>query len=99
MSNFNKKILNQLQSLPRITGVYYFYDKYGNLLYIGKAASLRTRVWSYFRLKPPLPPFKKGGLNTPLTPRHLTGQSPLKRGNDKTDALVGKIADIKYKET
>ena len=39
----------QLQELPNESGVYYFKDKEGGLLYIGKATSLRSRVRSYFQ--------------------------------------------------
>jgi excinuclease ABC subunit C len=35
--------------LPQEAGVYFFYGKDGELLYIGKATNLRTRVASYFR--------------------------------------------------
>ena len=38
-----------LQSLPKSSGVYRFYDKSGNLLYIGKAKVLKNRVSSYFQ--------------------------------------------------
>lgn len=37
-----------LSSLPDKPGVYQFFDKYGKLLYIGKAKSLKNRVRSYF---------------------------------------------------
>lgn len=36
------------QHLPRRTGVYYFVDKGGTVLYVGKAKDLRSRVRSYF---------------------------------------------------
>src|SRR6516165_4806770 len=35
-------------SLPEKPGVYLFKDSGGNVLYVGKAASLRSRVRSYF---------------------------------------------------
>ena len=35
-------------ALPDHPGVYFYYDKVGQLLYIGKATSLRSRVGSYF---------------------------------------------------
>lgn len=37
-----------LAKLPDAPGVYFFYAKNGELLYVGKAASLRSRVRSYF---------------------------------------------------
>jgi excinuclease ABC subunit C len=45
----NKIMENKLESLPQVPGVYKFLDKEGNILYIGKALNLRTRVNSYFR--------------------------------------------------
>lgn len=44
-----KKIQEQIDLIPARTGVYKFYDEIGELLYIGKALNLRSRVMSYFR--------------------------------------------------
>lgn len=40
--------LEQLHSLPDETGVYYFYDHSGELIYIGKANDIRARVMQHF---------------------------------------------------
>ncbi|MDD5038183.1 MAG: excinuclease ABC subunit UvrC [Dehalococcoidales bacterium] len=42
-------IVEQLKHLPFSPGVYLMRDTGGNILYVGKAASLRHRVRSYFR--------------------------------------------------
>jgi len=55
--------------LPRLPGVYRFYDKENRLMYIGKALSLKDRVGSYFRndhldrphIIPMIPKIKKIG--------------------------------------
>ena len=39
----------KLRALPRSSGVYIFRDADGDVLYVGKAKSLRSRVRSYFQ--------------------------------------------------
>jgi excinuclease ABC subunit C len=43
------RLENQLKALPARPGVYLFRDKGGDVLYVGKAKSLRPRVRSYFQ--------------------------------------------------
>src|SRR5436305_7681545 len=43
------RVENQLKSLPVRPGVYLFRDADGDVLYVGKAKSLRPRVRSYFQ--------------------------------------------------
>jgi excinuclease ABC subunit C len=42
-------VKDSLDSLPRSSGVYLFRDERGEVLYVGKAKSLRSRVRSYFQ--------------------------------------------------
>jgi excinuclease ABC subunit C len=44
----NEALREQLNTLPEKAGVYMFKDAAGNVIYVGKAASLRNRVRSYF---------------------------------------------------
>jgi excinuclease ABC subunit C len=43
------RLENQLKALPARPGVYLFRDRAGDVLYVGKAKSLRPRVRSYFQ--------------------------------------------------
>src|SRR3989304_7335467 len=42
------QLLDQVRALPTRAGVYIFRDGKGRVIYVGKAASLRSRVRSYF---------------------------------------------------
>ena len=46
MSKTNLDI--QLKTIPESAGVYQYYDKEGNIIYVGKAKNLKKRVSSYF---------------------------------------------------
>ena len=52
----NARVEERLKRLPARPGCYIFKDKDGNVLYVGKAASLRNRVPSYFRSSRDLSP-------------------------------------------
>lgn len=41
--------LSVVESLPDETGVYYFHDKQGRVLYAGKSTSVRKRIFSHFQ--------------------------------------------------
>src|SRR4051795_10203106 len=43
------RVKERLQSIPARPGVYLFRDTRGDVLYVGKAKSLRPRVRSYFQ--------------------------------------------------
>lgn len=45
----NKQLQNKLKELPNSPGVYFFKDKSGQIIYIGKASRLNRRVKSYFQ--------------------------------------------------
>jgi excinuclease ABC, C subunit len=45
----NKKLLKKLETIPTGTGVYMMKDARGEVIYVGKAKILRSRVRSYFQ--------------------------------------------------
>ncbi|OHA47841.1 MAG: hypothetical protein A2806_02240 [Candidatus Terrybacteria bacterium RIFCSPHIGHO2_01_FULL_48_17] len=48
---------------PQTPGVYFFLDRKGKILYIGKATNLRSRLQSYFRKNAELEPVKRAMVN------------------------------------
>ncbi|MDO8733608.1 MAG: GIY-YIG nuclease family protein, partial [Elusimicrobiota bacterium] len=44
----NEILSNKLDNLPKLPGVYIMRDLSGRIIYVGKAASLKSRVRSYF---------------------------------------------------
>ena len=47
--NLPEKVARKLRDLPDAPGCYLMRDRQGRIIYVGKAASLRRRVQSYFR--------------------------------------------------
>jgi excinuclease ABC subunit C len=47
----SERVAEQLKNLPTRPGVYLFRDERGQILYVGKAKSLRPRVRSYFQAR------------------------------------------------
>ncbi|MEE9439274.1 MAG: exonuclease domain-containing protein [Saprospiraceae bacterium] len=49
VSKLPKEItLEKLHSLPETTGVYYLYNTYGNVIYVGKSINMKKRVMEHF---------------------------------------------------
>jgi DNA polymerase III subunit epsilon len=40
--------LERLHALPESTGVYYFYDQFGDIIYVGKSINIKKRVMQHF---------------------------------------------------
>ena len=40
--------IEKLHSYPESTGVYYFYDAYGSVIYVGKSINIKSRLMQHF---------------------------------------------------
>ena len=49
MRQVNERIQTKLDALPTTPGVYQWKDRFGKVIYVGKAVNLRSRVRSYVR--------------------------------------------------
>ena len=47
-SNLPKEVKETLAIIPELSGSYQYYDKDGEIIYVGKAKNLKKRVYSYF---------------------------------------------------
>ncbi len=45
----NLKLKNKLKTIPKKPGVYFWFDKNGKVLYVGRATSLKARLSQYFQ--------------------------------------------------
>ena len=50
----NSVLIDEIRSLPSLSGVYQYFDSQNRLLYVGKAKILKNRVKSYFKFTPEL---------------------------------------------
>jgi len=55
----NERLLEKIRALPKTPGVYLMKDALGRVIYVGKAASLRSRVGQYFQPSADLGPRKE----------------------------------------
>ena len=44
----NEKLKDSIKLVPEQPGCYLYYDKSGEIIYVGKAKNLKRRVYSYF---------------------------------------------------
>ena len=49
MQDKNKRLLHTINNLPKTNGVYLYYNKKAEVIYVGKAKNLKSRVRSYFK--------------------------------------------------
>jgi DNA polymerase III subunit epsilon len=40
--------IERIHNLPEVTGIYYFYNEYGTVIYVGKSNNIRKRIMQHF---------------------------------------------------
>lgn len=75
------------EQIPQASGVYFFRDKHGRILYIGKAVNLRTRIASYIKTR------QLGGRTAKLV--KLTEKINWQETNSEIEALISESQLIK----
>jgi len=83
---------DKLKGLPDSPGIYLFYNKKKELIYVGKATSLRSRVQSYFRH---VIPTKVGILKKKIPA--FAGMTP--EGSRPIETMIHEVVDIKTIKT
>ncbi len=81
-------LLEKAKSLPNLPGVYLYFDRNGNIIYVGKSRSLKKRVLSYFQNR---------GKHTPKTERLVQQISDLQTivTSSEEEALILENEKIK----
>ncbi len=86
--NNNMSLTQKIKNIPKSPGVYFFKDKNGKIIYIGKANSLKNRVSQYF----------KKGAKHPLKTQKLVENIfdiDFLRCESEIDALIEEAKQIK----
>jgi len=83
------KIIDKIKNLPQAPGVYFFYAADKQLLYIGKATNLRSRVSSYFRGIVT----ESNSENRSSTPFSVAGRS------EWIGSMVSQVVDIQFEQS
>ncbi len=86
------QIKDRLSSIPTSPGIYFFKNKKDQIIYIGKAKSLRNRVRSYFTS------INKKDAKTQVLVRHIADIDYL-IVRSETEALLTEANLIKQRQT
>lgn len=79
MANIPKHLIEKIRDIPAKPGIYQMKDSYGNIIYIGKSKTLKSRVRSYFSTQHEWNKIKRmvfhiHDINIILTDTHLEAQ-------------------------
>ncbi len=86
-----KKILNKIKTAPTAPGIYFFSDKKGRIIYVGKAANLRQRL-AYYSSAAQKPPTTNNRLLKMLSEAESISWE---KTNSEIEALIQESKEIK----